>query len=359
MRWASRTFLSCVAALLLAGSAHAQDVTRARLLTVPDAQMLSDHFPPVALVTAVSGRVVLVCDVAINGESECRAAEEVPAAMSFGAAAEAVARDWHFSPGIENGAPVASQVRIPIEFSNENTEPFAMQGELQVDAARGAAPVTDSSTDLPPEELDGIICGWARRDDCFDERPRRVRARDMNSRYYPAAALAANFNGRALVACAVRSSGNADCALEREMPAGAGFGEHAVSLVSDVVAAGRDQLGPGSAIRVPVDFALHAPRARPTNIDRWSQVPTGGVFSRYYPRNALERGIDGTVVLICAIRADRRLNCEVNQETPLGHGFGLAARQISLAFELSEEMLGQPGLAVGDRMFLPIRFNVG
>ena len=100
----ARTALLCAAIASFAASAHAQSsTTRARLLNAPDAQTLIDNFPVIALATGVSGRAVLTCAITPEGESECTAAEETPVGMGFGAAAEQIARDWRFSPSIEDG----------------------------------------------------------------------------------------------------------------------------------------------------------------------------------------------------------------------------------------------------------------
>ncbi|MEQ1618787.1 MAG: energy transducer TonB [Terricaulis sp.] len=50
--------------------------------------------------------------------------------------------------------------------------------------------------------------------------------------------------------------------------------------------------------------------------------------SRFYPQRALEREIEGQVMLGCFVRPDLSLQCGVVSETPPGWGFGEAAQEI-------------------------------
>ena len=122
-----RSLLAATLAIALLTPARAQETSRARLLTVPDATALSDHFPVVALARGVSGRVVLACDIAVDGSSTCNTAEETPAGMGFSAAAEALAAEWRFEPRVESGVAVASTSRIPVVFTNTFEEPLIIR----------------------------------------------------------------------------------------------------------------------------------------------------------------------------------------------------------------------------------------
>lgn len=218
MHWVARAVLSCAASLLLLlGSAHAQDATRARLLTVPDAQMLSDHFPPVALANAISGRVVLSCAIAVDGSSECSAAEETPAAMGFGAAAEALARDWRFEPGTEGGQPIASVSRIPIEFQNATTEPVPAQEAIVVTASR---------------------------------LPQGMPSSRRSGAFYPIRANQERIEGRVVLVCVNRSNQTLACEIESETPEGWGFGSSAISIMRE------HQPTDGAVWRIPIEYRL-------------------------------------------------------------------------------------------------------
>ena len=133
--------VACIAlAIALISPANAQNAPRARLLTTPDAQAMSDVFPPVALARGISGRAVLSCDVAADGAAVCRAIEQTPDNLGFGAAAEALSANWRFEP-------IASTVRIPIEFQNENSETLVQTGTQFVDAVDGIDPATYANAD--------------------------------------------------------------------------------------------------------------------------------------------------------------------------------------------------------------------
>lgn len=350
---ALKVVASAACALALCATASAQDAPRARLLTVPDVQALTDVFPVVALARGVSGRVVLSCDVAADGSSDCAAAEETPTAMGFGAAAEALAADWRFTP-------VAGAVRIPIEFRNEITEPLTLERGITIESFAGI--------DLRPQANDNYnqlmatyhaitVCLWSGRPDCADtEGPENVRVL-YNVGHYPLDAAMQGVSGRAVVACAVRSSGEPECALEAVNPNPYGFGDNALRIVSDIAEAQRGQLAPGQAVRVPVSFSIvdrSGQRQTP-----WIEMPEMRDYVRYYPRDAMRRDIEGSTSLICTILPDRRLDCVVAEEDPAGHGFGAAALSISERFRLSEEAVMLPGYTVGERIRQGIVFRLG
>lgn len=59
----------------------------------------------------------------------------------------------------------------------------------------------------------------------------------------------------------------------------------------------------------------------------WLRRPSN--LTRYYPARALERGVEGDVVLDCLVSTRGALACSVVSETPPGWGFADAARRIS------------------------------
>jgi TonB family protein len=90
----------------------------------------------------------------------------------------------------------------------------------------------------------------------------------------------------------------------------------------------------------------------------WIREPTSRDFARYYPREALDEGQSGRVVLDCEIGGNGRLSCGVAQESPGGYGFGDAglniARQLRVRSTLPD---GTP--AAGRRLRLPLSFRAG
>lgn len=318
-----RAWLWLLAAFVSAGlaSAAAQDTHPARLLTRPDPQAFSDHFPVVALARGVSGRAVLDCAVAPDGSSQCTAAEETPEGSGFGAAAVALAQGWRFRPHTEGGQPTASIARVPVEFQNPASEAAIIGSSINVDASRGPTAATSSD--------------------------------DARAAFYPEAARTANMNGRALVGCTVRSDQRLECAAERESPEGYGFGAAAVQLAQTTTG-----LDIGAVVRLPFDFALHDPRRSAEDRSYWAARPTSSDYAQNFPAQAMEHGINGRAILVCTIQADASLACVVGSEAPSGIGFGAAALRIARDFRYRAEELGQPGHAVGDRIQIPITFRV-
>jgi TonB family protein len=346
--WRAFAFVALTFALI--APASAQNEPRARLLTVPEAQAMSDVFPVVALTRGISGSVVLSCDVAADGTSTCTAIEQTPSDLGFGAAAEALAADWRFEP-------IVSTVRVPIEFQNDSAQSLVQTGTQFVDAVDGIDPATYANADYEriSAAYDALAaCSWGGRLDCL---PAGQTLPDVarNLSRYPESARVARLEGRALVACAIRSDRRADCALDSATDPI--FGEAGLQLVNDIAAQYSQHLPPGVAFRVPVDFAmrdLDEYRRSP-----WSERPSGQDFARAYPSRASSQRLGGRSVMICTIRADRRIDCVADTEEPAGQGFGEAAVEVSRSFRLAPEYLGQPGYAPGDRIRVPITFRTG
>jgi protein TonB len=87
---------------------------------------------------------------------------------------------------------------------------------------------------------------------------------------------------------------------------------------------------------------------------RWLRRPRD--LQRYYPRTAMARGMEGDVVLDCAVATTGNLNCAVLSETPANWGFGEAARRI--AAEHRMEPARQNGTAVEGRYRMRVPFRI-
>jgi len=88
-------------------------------------------------------------------------------------------------------------------------------------------------------------------------------------------------------------------------------------------------------------------------------LPDGSKFAIYYPRRALERGIQGRVQLTCSVNAQHRLaSCVVLQEDPAGWGFGDASmRMAQREFRVNPQTVdGQP--TDGGTITFPIRWRM-
>jgi TonB family protein len=310
-----RALATAICTLLIAtGAAQAQDTARPRLLTRPDANALMDAFPPVALLRGISGRAVLDCRVAANGDASCVAVEENPADRGFGAAAEALAREWRFSPATENGQQVNSQIRLPIVFDNAS----------EIASTIALLPVPA----LPP---------------AYFQTPELAR-------YYPESARAADVDGAALLACVRKSDGALKCEVESEIPEGYGFAERAIALLQE---------NPAQRARYSQSFRVNAAfYAGDRPMPFYERLPTGRTFARHYPPRALRTGVQGVAIPVCEIQADRTVQCTEGASGPDGYGFGAAAANIANDFIVSEAWFGRPGFTVGDRIETQVTFRL-
>lgn len=62
----------------------------------------------------------------------------------------------------------------------------------------------------------------------------------------------------------------------------------------------------------------------------WARQPTDEEMGRYYPEEAIDRSVSGSVVLICQVMVTGRLqNCTAARESPAGMGFGAAVVKLA------------------------------
>lgn len=73
-------------------------------------------YPNLAEGAHISGKVMLLVDVAVDGSVSNVVVEQAEPAGTFDAAAVAAAKAWKFSPAMIDGKPVAARVRVPITF---------------------------------------------------------------------------------------------------------------------------------------------------------------------------------------------------------------------------------------------------
>jgi hypothetical protein len=80
--------------------------------------------------------------------------------------------------------------------------------------------------------------------------------------------------------------------------------------------------------------AVQAPEPFPVVFDA---MPDGPVYARNYPRDAIERDIEGAAVLCCVPNEAGYLDCAAALEWPEGYGFGEASIRVARGFHVSTE----------------------
>ena len=84
----------------------------------PSGDEMAHVYPQAALEKELSGRATISCYVRLDGMlRDCTVVSEEPAGYGFGAAAVELSRSFEMYPGIRDGVPQESTVRIPIAFS--------------------------------------------------------------------------------------------------------------------------------------------------------------------------------------------------------------------------------------------------
>lgn len=81
------------------------------------------RYPAYAVEHNLGGRVVLIVDVSADGRVRNAVIERSEPKGIFDEAALAAVRNWKFEPATEDGKPVASQVRVPIDFQLDPAVP--------------------------------------------------------------------------------------------------------------------------------------------------------------------------------------------------------------------------------------------
>lgn len=203
------------AAVLISSSAHAQMAPR--WTSTPTVAEMAAAYPAKARAEGVGGGVELVCAVKSSGTvGDCDVLGENPKGYGFASAAQKLARSLRVDPAQRGG-----EVRFPVSFSADVLKPEG----LMVKTPRWAAlpSVTDLQATIPKTE-------------------------------------GGPNNIRVTLVCTVQAGGSLDgCAVDREEPAGQGFGQAVLALAS------RFKVEPWSAeglptvgakVRVPVRYDL-------------------------------------------------------------------------------------------------------
>ena len=75
------------------------------------------EYPREAMRSGIEGTVVLLVDIDARGNVLDVRVERSSRNRDMDRSAVRAARGWRFNPAVENGVPVASTVRVPVDFS--------------------------------------------------------------------------------------------------------------------------------------------------------------------------------------------------------------------------------------------------
>lgn len=104
----------------------------------------------------------------------------------------------------------------------------------------------------------------------------------------------------------------------------------------------------------PSPFSTGEPAVQTVTSPHWLRRPSD--LDAYYPRRALERGVEGDVLLDCRVNTTGFLRCTVVSETPAGQGFSDAALRIAADHQMRPAT--RDGLPVEGRYRMRVPFRV-
>jgi periplasmic protein TonB len=116
-----------------------------------------------------------------------------------------------------------------------------------------------------------------------------------------------------------------------------------------------ENLSPPTETVIPSDVVAVLTGPVEITDPRWTRRPEN--LERYYPRRALDRGIEGAVTLDCLVLVSGALDCAVASETPRGWGFGAAALRISRDYTMVAAMRDGAAVEARYRMRVPFAIN--
>lgn len=160
----------------------------------------------------------------------------------------------------------------------------------------------------------------------------------------------ASAGGRAIMECSVEDDGAlSDCKVVRETPVGSGYGDALLSLAPKYK---RKPPGKTGARRVAVPGEWYRFDTRPD----WLRRPTPENLRGVFPRQAVNKGVDGSALIDCIATVQGALqDCFVIEESPAGLGFGAAA--LALTPQLMFKPARLNGVPVTSTVTIPINWK--
>lgn len=324
-----------VISLLSVDATLAQDA-RADWVKRPSADQVLGVFPREAWRKSISGKALVECRVSEQGVLfGCAIESETPEDEGFGLAALALTPQFLMKPEMRDGKPVASTVRIPINFR--------MSG-----SGGGRLP---EPNDVTRQILSNV--SWV-----------AAPSYAQVAAAYPQKAREKLTEGRATLTCRFKAEGRlADCQTTTEEPKGQGFASAARRLSETFVgpstlADGAPTEGIWTMIPFAFDLDMLDPSKRVIGRPQWAALPTGDEIIAGYPSAAAKAGVGAArVVIACEIADGGKLtDCSAQSEEPAGLGFAQAA--LALAGSFQARPWTAEGLpTIGGRVRIPIRYE--
>ena len=111
----------------------------------------------------VTGMVVMIVDVAIDGSVAAARIDRSAGDPRLDASALEAVKTWKFKPAMKNGKPVASQVRVPVDFRMEGTPEATVTARQAMASATGnlntcERMLTSLSASWTPQKLQQDDC---------------------------------------------------------------------------------------------------------------------------------------------------------------------------------------------------------
>ncbi len=292
----------------------------------PEAKDIMAVWPARAWAAGVGGKVVIDCEVEVDGVVDhCTVISEEPADQGFGAAGLALTPQFQMKPPTMDGVPYVGHVRIPLTFTIPGGAASHLSKHAPIDAVA-----------FYPSML-------------WEAAPTRAEVQ--------AARPQGVGSGRAVLHC---SFGNdrtlSGCDVVAEAPEGKGFGRAAFRLHGKFRAAelagGKPR--PHDQVRFAIQFdetAQEQPLSRP----EWRLFADPAAVSQAFPAAARAAKFSkGSANLICrATAAGGLADCKIEGESPFGLGFGPAALGLTGLYALN--VWGDDGRPVEGR---PVRFRI-
>lgn len=293
----------------------------------PTPEQLRAVWPSEAWARGVNGEGRIDCLVAVEGSLyDCVVVDEKPVGSHFGQAAIALTPQFLMRPAMRNGAPVISEVKIPVDFRGASLGAHALTGRLVRPAISWAE---------APTPADVLAA-------------------------YPPQALAAKVTGFVSLQCGFDRDGRLeDCQTLGAEPKGQGF-ERAAKTLSKRFRLDPKEL-PGvrmrdAGVNLPVTFDAGALRRASLGKPVWTRTPDLDELRTAFA-NVKTAGSGGRAVLSCAVQQGGQLApCAIASEQPAGEGLGATALALQGSFRLAT--WSNEGLpVVGETVQVPIRFD--